>query len=116
MCKMKYIHCFHFIQLCSLQENLVVGLGGPFAKGLVESCTSFICDCMALRQFIDSRNRNSELGVFGYMQQCQRHSVYICQMENDFVNNVKTLADQFYGLSLEKCHAFVYEFASINKI
>ena len=26
-------------------------------------------------------------------QQSQRHSVYICKMENDFVNHFKTLAN-----------------------
>ena len=48
------------------------------------------------------------------MKQSQRHSVYICKMENDIVNQVKTLANQFYGLSLVKCHALVYEFTLIN--
>ena len=50
------------------------------------------------------------------MQQFQRHSVYSCKMENDIVNHVKTLANQFYGLSLVKCHALVYEFTLINYI
>ena len=68
---------------------------------------------MALKQFIDSRNRNSELAYLA-MQQSQRHSVLICKMENDFVNHIKTPANQFYGLSLANCHALVYEFTLIN--
>ena len=31
------------------------------------------------------------------MQQSQRHSVYICEMENDFVNHVKQLQISFMG-------------------
>ena len=31
-------------------------------------------------------------------------------------DQVKTLADQFHGLSLEKCRALSYEFAVINKL
>ena len=30
------------------------------------------------------------------------------------MSHVKTLANQFYGLSLVKCHALVYEFTLIN--
>ena len=48
------------------------------------------------------------------MKQSKRHFVYICKMENDVVNHVKTLANQFYGLSSVKCHALVYEFTLIN--
>ena len=73
---------------------------------------SVYCDRMALKQLIDSHHRNGELG----MQQSQRHSVISCKMENDLVNHVKTLADQFYGLSLEKCNELMYEFALINNL
>ena len=45
-----------------------------------------------------------------------RHSVFIRKMENDFVNRVKILADQFYGLSLEKCRALVCEFTLMNTL
>ena len=44
------------------------------------------------------------------MKLSQRHSVYICKMENDIVNHVKTLANQFYGVSLVKCHALVLNY------
>ena len=32
------------------------------------------------------------------------------------MNHIKTLGDQFYGLSLEKCNELMYEFALINNL
>ena len=37
------------------------------------------------------------------------------QME-DLASHVKSLADQFHGLSLEKCCQLAYEFASANDL
>ena len=70
---------------------------------------------MTLKRFIDSCKR-SQLGVFGYATISKKHSVFSCEMENDLANHVKTLVDQFHGLSLEKCRALAYEFALINKL
>ena len=48
-------------------------------------------------RFIDMSNRNSEYAYLT-MQQSQRHSVIIYNMENDFVNLVKSLANQYWVL------------------
>ena len=74
------------------------------------AAVSFNCDRMTLERFIDSRKR-SELGIFGYAAISKKHSVFSREMENDLANHVKTLADQFHGLSLEKSRALAYEFA-----
>ena len=71
---------------------------------------------MTLKGFIESRKESSEQQVFGYAAISKRHSVFSCEMEKDFADHVKTLADQFHGLSLEKCRALAYEFAVINKL
>ena len=70
---------------------------------------------MTLKRFIESLKGSSEQQVFGYAAIPKRHSVFSFEMEKDLAD-VKALADQFHGLSLEKCRALAYEFAVINKL
>ena len=80
------------------------------------AAVSFKCDRMTLKRFIESRKGSSQQQVFGYAAISKRHSVFSSEMEKALADHVKTLADQFHGLSLEKCRAQAYEFAVINKL
>ena len=50
------------------------------------------------------------------MMALRAHTILTPAMEEDLAAHIKTLADQFHGLSAEKCRWLCYEFAVQNEV
>ena len=75
----------------------------------------FNCDRMTLTRFLNKRAKN-ELDNFGYRAVSNSHAVFSSNMESELASHVKSPADQFHGISLEKCRKLAFEFAIANNV
>ena len=84
--------------------------GGPVRTVARE----FNIDRMTFKQYI---GKSSASGLItGYEAVAQSKTVFSDKMEEDLANHIKILADMFHGLSVAKCCALAYHFASSNQI
>lgn len=73
-------------------------------------------DKMTLLRFINKSKNDGPDAIMGYSAVSTAHSVFTEEMEKDLASHISTLADQYHGLSLDKCKELAYEFAVHNKI
>ena len=74
----------------------------------------FDIDKMTLKRYIDKTKANGSEAKMGYSSVSLAHSIFSPTMEEDLAKHIAHLADQYYGLSLDKCKELAYEFAISN--
>ena len=69
---------------------------------------------MTLKRYIDKDGREDE--TFGF-KNCQlKNMIFSPEMETELASHIKRLAEQFHGLSRDKCRTLIFEYAVRNGI
>jgi len=70
---------------------------------------------MTLKRFIEKSN-DQQNQIFGY-KNCQiKNMIFSSEMETELADHIKTLAEQFHGLTRNKCRALIVEYAVRNEV
>ena len=73
---------------------------------------------MTLKRYINKHDgENGERNkVFGYGNCRLKNMIFSPEMETDLATHIKTLAEQFHGMTRNKCRALIVEYALKNNV
>ncbi|XP_064595954.1 uncharacterized protein LOC135462656 [Liolophura sinensis] len=84
---------------------------------LRETARDFDIDPNTLRRYIIKVKENPGRVVeTGYTRLSQERCILNPDMESDLATHIKDLADQFHGLSIEKCRELAFEYSKRNAV
>ena len=84
---------------------------------LRETAREYNIDHSTLRRYILKVTANpGELVDTGYKRLSQKKCILNQDMEKELADHIKNLADQFHGLSIEKCRELAFEYAKCNGV